>query len=80
MLSIIAKQVFNEIQSQLHSNKSSIETLPSAIQREIESALNKAGFVSKQEFDAQTGTLERAQQKLLQLEEQLKALEQAINQ
>lgn len=45
----------------------------------LAAALNKLPLVSQQEFDIQADILERTQQKLAQLEQQVQQLEEKLN-
>ena len=78
MISTLAKSILNDIQQHLPKG---IEegAITERFKAELEVALEKSVLVSKQEFIAQTAALERAKEKLAQLEEQIATLEKHIN-
>lgn len=64
-LSEVMPDSLNTLKSDLNSNLRAI----------LESSLRQMNLVSREEFDVQTALLERTQQKLKQLEQQLDDLE-----
>lgn len=78
MISIIAKQILNDLQQHLPTGAEQ-GSLKAHFKADLEAALEKAGLVSKQEFDAQANILKRTREKISQLEEQITTLEKQIN-
>lgn len=82
MISILAKQLFNETVGQLSSvgslTSEQRSDMKALIHAQLESALKQANLVSRTEFEAQKEVLERTQKQLKALEEKLIALENSM--
>ena len=75
LISELTQKLSSALPESAQSLKSDLENNFRAI---LESSLQQMNMVSREEFDAQSALLERTLEKLDQLEQQLKELEQNI--
>jgi len=77
MISILIDDIISRL-SQSHPNTQNIIE-PSQLKALLNSALQKADIVSRDEFDAQTAVLLRTRQQVQHLEKQLLVFEQTLS-